>query len=300
MAQTSFTQIDLSVLPPPNLIEEVDYEVIRSRYWDDVISKNPALTAARELEQSPANMILGVQAYGEMLVRLRVNAGARAVLAPFARGADLDTVVSRNGITRLVVTPKDPTKGIEKDIMESDANLLRRYLLSFDGRSAGSADRFLLEVYSALPLVHHAKVNGRAIHGRRGDVDIIVIGPDGRHLTSEEMHVVTMAVLDPAVAPEAVSVAVINAVRKPFAVDLKLSIPFGPDPVVVANDIKTKITAAMRARLQIGANVPPGFARGLAFNDNVIDVIDNAPFSMESDPMAIPVCTGVTVNYEVV
>jgi phage-related baseplate assembly protein len=93
--------IDFARLPPPQVIEEIDYEALLQAYKDQVLSKNPALAAALQLEQSPTNVILEAESYGEMIVRERINAAARAVMLPFATGADLDVLASFYGVSRL-------------------------------------------------------------------------------------------------------------------------------------------------------------------------------------------------------
>ena len=93
--------IDFARLPPPAVIEELDYEVMLDRYRTEVLAKNPALASALKLEQSPTNVILEAEAYGEMLVRARVNAAARAVMLAFSTGADLENLAAFFGVERM-------------------------------------------------------------------------------------------------------------------------------------------------------------------------------------------------------
>lgn len=81
--------IDLSRLPPPCLVEELDYQVIIESMRSELERRLPGWTAAA-LESDPANKILEVAAYREMLMRQRVNEAARGVMVAFATGADLD------------------------------------------------------------------------------------------------------------------------------------------------------------------------------------------------------------------
>jgi phage-related baseplate assembly protein len=50
--------IDFARLPPPKVIEEVNFEVALDRYKAQVLAKKPELAAALALEQSPTNVIL--------------------------------------------------------------------------------------------------------------------------------------------------------------------------------------------------------------------------------------------------
>jgi phage-related baseplate assembly protein len=93
--------IDFARLPPPAVIEELDFEVMLARYKADVLAKKPELAAALNLEQSPTNVVLGAEAYGEMLVRARINAAARAVMLAFSTGTDLDHLAALLNVDRL-------------------------------------------------------------------------------------------------------------------------------------------------------------------------------------------------------
>lgn len=81
--------IDLSKLPAPQLIEELDYEAILNEMRKKLRELLPEWSGY-ELESDPANKVLEVAAYREMLLRQRVNEAARGVLIAFAQGSDLD------------------------------------------------------------------------------------------------------------------------------------------------------------------------------------------------------------------
>ena len=93
--------IDFARLPPPKVIEEIDFEVLLAAYKAQVLAKKPELAAALALEQSPTNVILEAEAYGEMIVRERINAAARASMLPFATGSDLDVIGARFNVPRM-------------------------------------------------------------------------------------------------------------------------------------------------------------------------------------------------------
>ena len=81
--------IDPSKLPAPQLIEELDYEKILTEMRMKLRELLPEWTGY-ELESDPANKVLEVAAYREMLLRQRVNEAARGVLVAFAQSSDLD------------------------------------------------------------------------------------------------------------------------------------------------------------------------------------------------------------------
>lgn len=70
--------IDLSKLPTPKVIEELDYEALFQEYLDDFTARDEEYDGL--LESDPAIIILEVMAYREMLVRKRINESAKATL----------------------------------------------------------------------------------------------------------------------------------------------------------------------------------------------------------------------------
>ena len=84
--------IDLSKLPTPKVIEELDYEVLFQEYLSDFTARDEEYDGL--LESDPAIIILEVMAYREMLVRKRINESAKATLLAFAKGSDLDHILA--------------------------------------------------------------------------------------------------------------------------------------------------------------------------------------------------------------
>jgi phage-related baseplate assembly protein len=92
--------IDLSKLPPPRLVEELNYEAILAEMRGKLRELLPEWTG-HELESDPANKVLEVAAYRELLLRQRVNEAARGVMVAFAAGGDLDHLAAFYPETRL-------------------------------------------------------------------------------------------------------------------------------------------------------------------------------------------------------
>lgn len=298
--------IDLSRLPLPAVLEEVAHAdllaLFMSRFvdaWEEERLKDPSLLAytVAMLETDPARIALRTLAGLRMLDRQRVNDAIKALLAVMARGADLDNVVARQGIARLVVVPA--SEG-QPAVMETDAALLRRYLLSFDRPSAGSAGRYLYETWTAAPTLADARVNGRAVHGRVGDTDIVIAGTDGADPTPEQVTAVQAAVLHPNIKPEAVGVAVIPATRIEYHVEQRIVVPVGPDAELVRAEAEARVRAVALSRMQIGAAVPRDLVAGAAFGPSIINVVHVAPAaSIAAMPYSIPVCTEIDITVEV-
>jgi len=142
--------IDFSRLPPPKVIEEIDFESLAAVYRSQVVLKNPALERAVSLEQSPTNVILQAEAYGEMIVRARINAAARSVMLPFSTGSDLDVLASLYNVERAIIST-DPL------VKEDDERLRRRVQLSIEAFStAGSEGAYVFHALNADPTIRDA------------------------------------------------------------------------------------------------------------------------------------------------
>lgn len=301
------TAIDLSRATAPNAIEDLDVEEMLAAFlarfaqeWEAARARNPALPpyTTLEFESDPVRIVGQASVYMRLLDRVRVNDAVRAVLAPLASGANLDAIVARVNIERLVVTPADPQAGTPA-VYESDTQLLRRYLYAFDRPSAGSVDRFKLAAVEAWPGLGDVAVNGRAIHGRLGDTDIVIMGPGGRPPTSEERTAVTSAVKHSSVQPEAVAVSVIPSVPIPFEVRLVIEVATGPDREIVRQEALARLLGAVRERTIIGGEIPAGYLSGAAYGPNIIKVRDIAPVAIEPNPYGHPMCQVIALQAEV-
>lgn len=125
---------DLTLLPPPVVVEELNYEAILQRQrqkfaevWAAVRAAYPdAVLPAYDvelLETDPAMIGNQSETYRETLIRARVNEAARANLLAFARDGDLDHLGAFYGVFRMV--------------NELDDRLATRIILAIQGRSTG-------------------------------------------------------------------------------------------------------------------------------------------------------------------
>ena len=144
-----FTSIDLSQLPPPTVVEPLDYESILAAMLSDLQTRDSTFSAL--LESDPAYKILEVAAYRELLLRHRINDAASAVMLAYAVGSDLDQIAAGYGVARLTIRAAEPdaVPPVEAEI-ESDAELRRRVLLSLEGyTTAGSRGSYIYHALSA-------------------------------------------------------------------------------------------------------------------------------------------------------
>jgi len=299
------TVIDLSRVAVPTAIEALSYEELLTAFkerfqtfWasarliDDTLPEYDVSM----LESDPAIIVGQAWSFLRLLDRQRVNDAIKALLAPLSTGTNLDNLVLRQGIQRLVITA---SVGDTPAVMESDARLLERYLLSFNRAAAGSRDGYLFAAFTAWPGAGDIEVIGRRIHGRRGDVDIVVVGPNGDVPSDENLALVRAAVTADDVQPETTSVSVLAATRVTYHAYLVLEVPKGPDPEIVRLEGVARVRAVADDRTYIGGEVPAGLLSGAAYGLSVLKVRDNAPVVISPDPYSIPVMTGSTIVAEV-
>lgn len=153
---TTFTPIDLSQLPAPDVVEQIDYELILAERKAYAISLWPAaqqaeIAAALELESEPLTKLLQENAYRETLLRQRVNEAALAVMLPFAKGGDLEQIAARFNVERLTIVPANPNAVPPvAAVMESDDALRERTQMAMEGLStAGPRNAYIFHARSA-------------------------------------------------------------------------------------------------------------------------------------------------------
>ncbi len=115
--------VDIAALPPPEVIEDLDFEAILEAAVADLVERFPAIAGVIGLESEPARKLLEVDAFREVLIRARINDVHRANLLAFARGGDLDHLAAFYDVLRLTG--------------ETDERLRARVILAISGRSTG-------------------------------------------------------------------------------------------------------------------------------------------------------------------
>ena len=237
---SAFTQIDLSTLPAPDVIEELNFETIFAAMLADLQARDPVFDAL--LESDPAYKILEVAAYRELLLRQRVNDAARAVMLAYATGADLDQLGALLGVLRLVIDEGD-AEAVPPipQVLESDTEFRRRIQLSLEGFSvAGPRGAYIFHGLSADANV----LDISATSPDPGEVLITVLSRVGNGAASAPLLAAVNAALnDDAVRPLTDQVTVQSASIVNYHVHAHLYVYPGPDSSVVL----TKALAALNA-----------------------------------------------------
>jgi phage-related baseplate assembly protein len=140
MADATFTAVDLSRLPAPDIIEALDSRddpADAAAQMRDEMAKSGLTFETRDSD--PATKLLQVFAYYAQMLRQRINDAARAVMPAYAVKADLDHIAALFGITRLTITPANPATGAPA-VMEDDTDFRRRMVLAPEGYSVAGPE----------------------------------------------------------------------------------------------------------------------------------------------------------------
>ncbi|MGY2798820.1 phage-related baseplate assembly protein [Ewingella americana] len=247
--------IDLSQLPAPNVVEQLDYESLFAERKSTLISLYPpeqqeAISRTLSLESEPLVKLLQENAYREVILRQRVNEAARAVMVAYATGSDLDQLAANNGVQRLVLKPADSATIPPTDaVMESDSDLRMRIPQAFEGLSvAGPSGAYEYHARSADGRVADAS----AISPAPAEVTITILSRDNDgKATPDLLAAVDKALNDEDVRPVADRVTVQAAEIVPYQIDAVLYVLPAPEiePVRAASEAQLKKYINTQGRL---------------------------------------------------
>ena len=178
--------VDLAQLPPPQIIEVLDFEVILSDVKAVMIAAFPdeqqaSVAAALKLESEPLTILAQVIAYRELMLRQRINEGAAACMLSHSVSTDLDNLAGNLNTERLVRIPATETTDAE---MESDTALRLRAQSAFEGLSvAGPTGAYEYFAKSASGKVADA----RATSPSPAVVVVSILSTEGDGTASDEL-----------------------------------------------------------------------------------------------------------------
>ena len=246
--------IDLSQLPPPDAIEDLDFEAILAEVTEDYLGRLPE--DAEPLQESdPAAKVLESGAYRELLARNRINAAVRAVLLAKAMGADLEHIAAFYGVRRQIITPADPTAipPVEA-VHENDERLRRRASLAPEGFSvAGPSQAYEFYSFSAHPDVLDARFSSPA--PAQAVVTILSVsnnGPPSQAL----LDTVSAALSADDVRPAGDRLTVQAAQIIDYQIEATLTVEMGPDAGVVLAASRAAVEKYAAENFRVGRSVP--------------------------------------------
>lgn len=248
---TVTTSVDLSRLPPPEVVETLAYEQIYSEMLADLSARDPAFTAP--VESDPVCKVLQGAAYRETILRQRVNDAAKNVMLAYAIGAFLDNLAAFYGVGRLTIDPGDPSRAIPPTL-ESDDDLRRRITLAPSGYSvAGPDDAYIFHALSASGSVLDAKPTSPS----PGEVVVSVLSRTGDGTADAGLLATVEAALSAkTVRPLTDHVTVQSAEIVPFAIVGTRYTFGGPDSNLVLQESDRRLAAYLADARRLDRDIP--------------------------------------------
>lgn len=324
--------IDLSLLPPPDVVETLEFEVLYQETLGNFRAHmGDQWTAV--LESDPVVKLLEVAAYQKLLGRARVNAAAKASLLAYAAGADLDNRAADYGVRRLTIRAADPDAVPPVAlVMEGDEALRYRARLSLEALSvAGSRGAYEYHGLSASAELVNVSVDSPRFSGVELSAEvraqlppgaIVVVCDYDAGLTNPLPGDVSLAILPrlDSTTPAAQLVATVQtalsaeSVRpltdRPrvqagaaaeFKVQAVLQVEAGPDPAVVKATARKGLDAAIAEARRLEGQLPLS-AIYAALHVTGISRVDllHPVEGLVCDKRHFPSCTSISLTTQVV
>lgn len=290
--------IDLSQLPSPTIIEELDFETILTDVKAVMIAAFPedqqtAVAAALTLESEPLTIIAQAMAYRELLLRQRINEGAAACMLSHATGDDLDNIAANLDTERLVITAATDTADA---VTEGDEALRLRAQAAFEGMSvAGPSAAYEYFARSASGQVSDA----RATSPSPAEVVVAVLSTEGDGTASAALlAAVAAAVNDEEVRPLGDRVTVQSADIVEYDIDATLYLYPGPESEPIINAAMASLKAFLADNdKKIGRDIVRSAISAALHVQGVQRVVINTPADdLQIDNTQAARNTGYTVD----
>ena len=297
----SFTPIDLSRLPAPNVVEPLDYESILAERKAELVSAFPAeqqetIAARLALESDPLAKLLQENAYRELVWRQRVNEAALATLLAFAEGEDLEQVAARFNVERLVIVPADPSAVPPvAAVMEGDDSLRERAQMAMEGLSvAGPRNAYIFHARSADGRVADAWADSP----NPAEAVVTVQSALGTGVASAELLAIVTAYLsDEDRRPLADRLTVQSATVLAYQVEAVLHLnTVGPEAEPIRAAAEARLAALVTQRRRLGLEVNRSALDAALHIEGVkrVELVDWA--DIVATRQQAPFCTGYSVT----
>ncbi|WP_036129249.1 baseplate assembly protein [Luteibacter mycovicinus] len=287
--------IQLSKLPPPDVVETLDFETLYAAAKAKFKELKPDFNI--DLESSSPAKILQVFAYVAMNLRQHVNDASRANMLAQATGSNLDNLAALLGVLRLVITPADPANGIPDAVMESDDDFRDRITLAPASFSvAGPEAAYEFHARSASGDV----LDASATSPQPGYVVVSVLSrTDDGTASAALLNTVNATVSAENVRPLTDFVTVQSAEIVPFALQARLWSFAGPDSSVALAAAAANLDAYLAASRRLGRDITLSALYAALQVPGIQNVIIDSPAAtiVVSDTQAA-YCTGKQLTYE--
>ncbi|EMG9222367.1 baseplate assembly protein [Enterobacter hormaechei] len=293
--------IDLSQLPPPVVVEPLDFETLFNERKEAFIALYPedeqdVIRRTLSLESEPITMLLEENCYRELLLRQRINEAARAVMVAYSVGSDLDQLAANFNVERLTITPEDDSVVPPVPaVMESDADLRVRTPQAFEGLSVAGPTA----AYEFFGLSADGRVaDVSAVSPTPACVTISVLSREGDGTASQELiDIVASALNGEEVRPVSDRVTVQAAEIVPYEIDATLYIYPGPESEPVRQASEQKLQAYIADQRRLGRDIRLSAIYAALHVEGVQRVELAQPLAdMVLDDTQASNCTGYTIT----
>lgn len=274
-------EIDLSLLPAPNVVQPLDFEVVLASLKALVLQALPDLADVLELESEPVNKVLQVIAYERVLMQARINDSAKACMLAYAEGNDLDQLGALLSVQRL--------EG------EDDIRLRRRAQLSLESATvAGSVGSYQFHALGADYRVKDAGVDSPA----PGTVRVTVLSTEGDGHASEDLLATVLRTLSADdVRPLTDTVTVQTAAVVPFEVVATINVYPGPAATPLLEAARQALQAYVTENQKLGHDITRSGLFACLHQPGVQNVILHSPAAdIVIAPSQAPYCTGCALS----
>lgn len=297
----SFAAIDLSQLPPPQIVEQIDFELILAERRAYMISLWPveeqAQIAARLAKDSePLTKLLQENAYRETVWRQRVNEASLANLLATARGTDLEQLAGNFNVKKLVIQEGNPSAVPPvAQLMESDESLRERAQMAWEGLStAGPRNSYIFHARAA-----DGRVADATAESPSPAVAVVTVQSllgDGT-APAELLAVVNAYLSDDDRRPVADRLTVQGAQILNYQVKAKLYLlSSGPESEPILAAAQQRLLAYVHQRRRLGMEVSESALHAALHVEGVRKVELEGWVDIVATKAQAPYCTGITLS----
>lgn len=254
--------INLSTLPAPQAVEELDFETILAEQKAWVINQWPHLAPVLELESEPLTVLLQSWSYRELIWRARLNDALKASMLAWAQGDDLLNLAA--------------FFDLEKAEGETDDQLRARCTLSLRAMStAGPEDSYR---YHAIATDPAAIKDADAHNGGAGVVNVAVLAHAGNGTPSAALLAKVRTRLNhKTIRPLTDTVSVIPAHIVPVVIDYQIILPGLPDDEHSLNVARQRLADYCATTNVIGGTITIADIYASLKNAGISNVILRSP-----------------------
>jgi phage-related baseplate assembly protein len=297
----TFVAIDLSQLPAPQIVEQLDYEQILAERKAYTISLWPAeqqeeIAARLEMESEPLTKLLEENAYRETVWRQRVNEASVANMLALAKGTDLENLAANYNVKRLVIQPGNPSAVPPMPrLMESDDSLRERAQMAWEGLStAGPRNSYIFHARAA-----DGRVADATAESPSPAVVVVTVQAllgDGS-AAPELLSIVNAYLSDDDRRPVADRLTVQSAAVVPYLVKAKLFLKTsGPESEPILAAAEQRLLAFVHQRRRLAIDVSESAIHAALHVEGVRKVELENWVDIRATPYQAPYCTGITLT----